>query len=658
MLVRGRSDVIARLAALSAPIAFLPRLLLSSGLSRTSLATMIDRLGQLGDSSVEKDKTYATLLESVTSNEWDIGRLGKRYSLALKLHSRLAAYTRLSSLQGESHGSFSTTFLNWLVSHCGTHLLRPRKSKQKKAQKSGTQSKLLPGSGKVSQMLTELYVMPVTEETGFEPFSFKAIHRPLFRPNKVKGHDDRSSAGIAEPSFDNTENTIKNVIESTDREVALVNATHMLCTRDTDNDQGITLACRWIPLLPLAANVPTFWTELFRASNNRQINEFLDILAKKCAVNWDRTQIQSCLEWIAASAIYTQLCLARMVYFVVANAGYGDVYLFRPSSLSAAIATRMFDDERVYRGLVELALQCGLSSSKVKRHSPWMILLRLLANSSPDRGRMVSDAVLQRMINANEIHLKTLRGTLLSLYVYCPSWVNVDVPSTQSSLVKAVNTFPDFVGWCAPTMDTALNNTLCSLATGSADGSVRSGRGLVEVARMYPLLLMKKLLALVSLLKADAQVVPHQSARDGRVFGEGLLDNREAILYDRTVFVKTRHWGYGYTETLWLALLDALLNVPSLLLFTCGASVGLLEILSIYLQLLSVQLRLRTPDRATRLKRKLSELLTSFRSTSPSGWKDWLGKVLEGSEIRHVLMSLELITPQDAIESIKADTDA
>ncbi|GKY98350.1 hypothetical protein MPSEU_000792600 [Mayamaea pseudoterrestris] len=652
MLAKARSDVIARLAALSAPVAILPRLMLSSGLSKASLATMIDRLGQLGDSSDDKEETYLKLLESIASSERGIGQLGERRSLTFNLHSRISAYIRLLPLNDGFLVPFSTTFLKWLDNHCATRVPTPSKVKQKKLQKAGTQI----GRSEVSQILANLTKTSTPEDIEYELFASKAMLEPSIKFKLPNAWEQCANDRVNLDKLASADEQLEELVKSSDREAALAKAIQFTRSSCTEKGSEKALAQKWLPLLPIATNCPELWVELFRSSDNDETTELLDLLAEKCAIYWDKGQIQACLKWIASAVSQpSKSCFERMVTFVVASAGCGDLYPTPPRFSVLASKTALNVDYGLFHGLVNLALGTAIKADNFKSNCPWLILLRLLASSSQNREQNISNNVLERIPTATECHQRVLHGVLLSLYVYCPNWVNVDVPSTQMKLIKAVSMYPEYTEWASSTTSGTFNNSLCSLAS---DGGVRSGRGLLELARKYPLLLLAKCSAMVYLLKADASVHPHRgTVRDGRVQGEGLQDSREALFDSRTVIVKVRHWGYAYTEVLWLALLDALTTVPSNVLFTCGVSVGLLNVLTTYVQLLSVQLRLRTPDRAARLTAKLSEVSRTFRSSAPSGWKRWLSEVVEGTEMRHMLMGLELITPQDAIESIQSTQD-
>lgn len=102
-----------------------------------------------------------------------------------------------------------------------------------------------------------------------------------------------------------------------------------------------------------------------------------------------------------------------------------------------------------------------------------------------------------------------------------------------------------------------------------------------------------------------------------------------------------------------VTLLDVVLLVHQEVLFTCGPSTGLLDFLTVYLELVSVQLQLRTADKAARLKSKLATLFTAFKQANAQAWSGWLSREVGELEIRHMLMSVDFITPTEAVESLK-----
>jgi hypothetical protein len=135
LLAKAQSDVVARRASLSAPVRFLPRLLLLSGLPRGSLIAMVDRLGRLGDNNPGIDTQYSRLMSPLGSNEWDVGRVGTRRALARRLLGRLDSYFRLYDVR-TSKVETSFRFVEWLSQQCA----RNPTTKQRKVKAAGSTS--------------------------------------------------------------------------------------------------------------------------------------------------------------------------------------------------------------------------------------------------------------------------------------------------------------------------------------------------------------------------------------------------------------------------------------------------------------------------------------------------------------------------------------
>ncbi len=98
--------------------------------------------------------------------------------------------------------------------------------------------------------------------------------------------------------------------------------------------------------------------------------------------------------------------------------------------------------------------------------------------------------------------------------------------------------------------------------------------------------------------------------------------------------------------------------VPKEVLFGCGLTMGFDAFLGIYLRLMSVQTQLRTNDRLSRLKGKISELLEAFKGSNRLAWDNWMAQEISGLKslgtARNVLLSCDFISHQEAIESVKA----
>ena len=84
---------------------------------------------------------------------------------------------------------------------------------------------------------------------------------------------------------------------------------------------------------------------------------------------------------------------------------------------------------------------------------------------------------------------------------------------------------------------------------------------------------------------------------------------------------------------------------------------GLDTFLGAYLRLMSVQTQLRTSDRLSRLKGKLSDFFAVFKASNRDSWDEWLIREVDGLQslgsARNVLLSCDFISHQEAVESVK-----
>jgi hypothetical protein len=84
---------------------------------------------------------------------------------------------------------------------------------------------------------------------------------------------------------------------------------------------------------------------------------------------------------------------------------------------------------------------------------------------------------------------------------------------------------------------------------------------------------------------------------------------------------------------------------------------GLPDFLAVYLRLMFVQTQLRTSDRVSRLKSKLTEFFDAFQAVNVEGWETWMSSKTKGLDSlgknRNVLMSCNFISHQQAIDNVK-----
>jgi hypothetical protein len=657
LLTKARSDDIARRAALCAPFAFLPRLLLCSGLSRASLETMIDRLGCLGHASVDAESLYTKLLKPFNPSEKDLGR--PNYSLALRLQSRIAAYERLNSPIAGRKREFSPTFLAWLSGQCKA-LPTNINAKPKKAVSKTPSVSALRGIVSASSLLTHLN----SACSDAEPFELldTTANPPLYRltmPGKADDGDtlcinasvdtklhlhSRIRALLDKGATQKAEKILEQWSQSLEPSARLDIAVQLLRHSWEHSDSEI-LAVRWIPMLSKSTGSDEFWDVLLLSSPDAKHNRFLDAVAAKCAVCWDGVHLKACVDWSMSTITTSSRCLERLMLLILSCSGLQGS--LSPVTFSNYPASEWLNESRC-KSLTNLALRAAIDTGNITNSSPCLTVLYITAAGGQDRTHCIANDILQRVPVATETQQDILRVLLLRMYLFRPKWMDTGMSSIRSALTQAATSTPDFVNWSSSTMDDTVNNQLRSLASAS-EGSCL-GRGLAEIARSHPLILLRRIPDIVVMLKADASAgSPYNLG--SRVQGHPVHELLEAS-YGGTVRVVIKHWGLAFTEHLWVSLLDALLlSTPSEVAFKVGMAIGLHSFLGVYLQLLGVQQQLSPHESVSRLKLKVKECLTRFETSCCSEWNRWLGMLIEGNEVRHLLIGLDLFSPQQAIES-------
>jgi hypothetical protein len=280
-------------------------------------------------------------------------------------------------------------------------------------------------------------------------------------------------------------------------------------------------------------------------------------------------------------------------------------------------------------------------------------LLLAIASKDADSACAVVDLILEEIKpfagQSESSRRLALEVVLLRLYLLHANWVNLATAPTRMALLEAAERFPrEWVTWRA-SFDDQIENMLDSILS----GEWRMTRPLAELSRSHPLLILRMIPDMICLLDRDATTGTGKTS--GKVQGKNVDGALVAAVRGHDVRVLIRHWGFTYTEQLWFALLDVVASAPGDLLFNSGLKLGVLDFFTVYLNLLSVQLQLFSADRATRLQDKLRDCFTLFQRTNASAWRRWLDATLveTGREARHVLMTCNFITPQEAIDSLK-----
>lgn len=720
MLAKARNDDIARRAALSAPTKFLPRLLLCSGLPRASLVTMIDRLGRLGDSSSDRDSVYRQLLVQSASSDFDSSRLGPRRNVARKLLGRLAAYLRLNSLSlnGGRH-SLSSTFLSWLTEECQNQVSKSSKLKAKKHFTDSHQPadalllrECVSGSSILSRLSMEEATFPDLIETDVKSHVYLPDAHQAAPINVPAIHSDEESMRFLQKSLQDgdlrgVEAWLTEGTASADGLGGDTIATQLLvCFKELSHydEATVRLLQKWIPPLTESQGGLDFYQHLF---GNEKEPSALDAISLRCTQVWTSSHVSQLVEWVSSRQEDSEpnVCYNRLAQFLVsasgAPSGHVDSLLDQSTLSNKSFLQTLSKDQS--EGLLVVGLQAigedsraGETETKLCSRNflaPSALLVLLLAGHSKEATRAVTKGCLTRCLDLTPNHRLAVYAVLLRLYLWQPKWMDLGQASVRSALIAAAERFPThWVTWRSM-LDDQLENMLDGLVVG---GDSRLTRPLSDLSRSHPLLMLRLLPDLQTLLDRDATIVDLDPMVGRKVHGrhpsgpiESLDLNQSSVLR-----VTIRHWGYRYTEPLWLALLDVISSIPAEVLYQCGLHLGVPDFLSLYVRLLTVQRMLLWTTTttlatatettvhhppppllatasatlsapSTRLSTKVQDCLVAFQRTSPTGWQRWLATPIEAAagnhgncnaeqeNVRNALVRSHLLTAEEALDSLQ-----
>eukprot|EP00521_Asterionellopsis_glacialis_P018192 CAMPEP_0195299240 /NCGR_PEP_ID=MMETSP0707-20130614/25137_1 /TAXON_ID=33640 /ORGANISM="Asterionellopsis glacialis, Strain CCMP134" /LENGTH=758 /DNA_ID=CAMNT_0040361581 /DNA_START=92 /DNA_END=2368 /DNA_ORIENTATION=- len=688
MLAKSRSDFLARRAALTAPTIILPRLLLCSGLPRSSLLTMIDRLGKLGDHAPDQSKVFNQLLMPSATTDWGIGHLGNRRELARKLLGRLSAYLRVKQdiLKGEDAENMSMTFLQWLSRECHSQD-RTRKSRQKKGLKVNSSKHLLNVSA-ASSILSKFEIgndgqnAAVTQMT----LPLENDEPAVFAKDQVQRRDKDTKNGIGKADED-IESLIERYCETSaflllegwlqnlfdditskqpERPSAkvvcapsnvhftkFVNVSvHLLeahLKRPVQHDYMTRIVLKWVPVLTESNGSSTLWGVLFDSLWDKcPSQDVWDQLLSRCLQYWRQSHISSCHAWILTEGLEdSDLCPTRLVRFLAMTSAHHSVHI-RPLTPAFEFEKYTLSKEggSVSAG-VSLAIECMKQKGDLEIDSTvdarndfpnWLVLILLLARRGKNEMERVIEIILKSVPEEKGGTRRLMSSTLLRLYAYYPLSVKLGNAKLRSLLVEATETLAvDWIDWRTP-LDEQVSDMLNTLKVNPHQRLVQA---LGELSKGHPLLVLRKLPMLVDILEEDATYVSPSSngisqqdtsttTRRGRVQAEDLVGAAIAKLNGCIVKVVVRHWGYSFSEPLWVSITEILLVIPREVLFVCGLRMGLVDLLNVYIRLMHIQSQLQNRDKPSKLKARLQELLSTFQSSNSEAWIKFVGRKLPG----------------------------
>jgi len=675
MLAKSRSDFIAKRAALSAPTLFLPRLLLCSGLPASSLVTMIDRLGKLGDKAEDRDLVFKELLMPSVTNQWAAVYPRNRKELARKLVGRLSAYLHLNEAPLEQ---ISSSFLEWLSEECSLQM-KPKRPRAGKRSAKADQSVLGPllntsSGGHIISTIGDLELvdddvpeLTVGSPVALEPFR-ATDSRELIAINNAL--DSGAALAFVEKCYTGNRSEelgawMDCIVQDRDladakvkSEPSLDNVT--LCTSLLtvlfDNDRHekswfTSAVLHWVPTLSELKGRPELWTLLFSSHPDTQVAA--ELLRDRCALVWCQPHAQECQQWMLSN--HDGLDAPSILRFLIATSRQPSIHAHSFISSTTPAEGYWGTSESGLKAGVMIAVQgatepCSFGVDDPINLPDWLVVLLLLARTGQQSMMRVCEMLLGAMEKEQDQQiLSRLQSAILRLYTYFPKRMKLGNPRLRGVLIEGAKS-GRWLSWRS-SLDAQLDDMLYSL---KSNPSKRIIQALMDLSKSHPLLVLRKIPAMTQLLEDDACVPKHSNAR-GRIYGENLLGSLGATISGKPVKVTVRHWGYSFTESLWISLLDVLMSIPKEVLFSCGSHMGLGEFLGVYAKLLFIQCQLQSNP--ARVKSKFSDMINEFKSTDPKGWESWLASKQPAlpslDHMRNVLMSCSLIAPETSVEDLR-----
>lgn len=626
---------------------------------------MIDRLGKLGDKAEVRDKVFKQLLMPSVTNEWADWYPSNRRAIARKLIGRLSAYLRLN--RAPLDPTVSLSFLQWLSEECSLQM-KPRKPRALKKSPDAGQTELgsllrdFPSSYIASALgkldsgyndIPELEGSPIAQESfaisdsvGVSEITDVTDRNALFEwiekccnenhPEAIESWLESAfrheiSTRASPEGVDGNKNVPRNKM------LVCILLLQVLFERSHD-DRFAKIVLKWVPTLSESRGTPVLWALVFSSHPRSQATA--DALRHGCALLWCKAHVLECQQWILSN--HHDLCVSSILRFLIATSGQPSVHVQPFLSSTTRVEDFWGASESGLTAGVTIALQ-GAQKTKGDQYlnapinlPDWLVLLMLLARADKVSMNRVCEMLLRAM-EEDELRA-SLRSAILRLYASFPLAMKLGDSRLRAVLVEGVKSVP-WLDWrCA--LDAQLEDMLFSVKS-----TPRMVQALMDMARSHPLLVLRKMPTMVRLLEDDG--CRHSSSR-GRTYGENLLGSMEANLLGKSVKVTVRHWGYSFSESLWLSLLDILKSIPREVLFSCGAYMGLGDFLGVYAKLLFIQCQLQSNP--SRVKSKFADVLDEFKLSDFKGWESWLAlkqpELLSLGSTRNILISCSLITPE------------
>ena len=634
MMAKSRCPYIGKQSALSVPTQFLPRLLLCSGLPHTSFTTMMKRLDKLNDENSSL-KDISAVYKKILSTSMSVVRashLINHRAMAKKLHGRISAYCRIHNIDA------SYAFSNWLGEIISDN---EKKSKRKRTIEKQQQEMNAVSIEEVNDLFQKVPCNITAQEHVEFDENWADEHKELSslppvsqREKKSKENlsdllecidkgiingDDRNVhlglAGIFATSADHSATADRGLNEKQQHELIAQNAIKLLRNANLAMKKGLgvdfcTVLIKVVPVWTQVCGSPTLWKLIFSPpdislpSCNTMIPT-KNYLICRCVQIWSKQHLRQSQEWLLShhdgilrqglSPEYVISYLVQTTHEIFATYTTSDITkntFICMESQEYASATVSIILEQAHINSADQESQ--IVEKEQKSFPEWLVLLFRLAEGGKSCCRLIA----KRLLDHDKIEV--CASTLLRLYALHPYEMPLSEALLREKLLNLTSSYAHvWVEWQCP-LDEQIRSLLQQLAKTPHQ---RLLQALTDISKQHPLIVARNFSLITQLLEDDAVAIVRQPAeKRGRLHANTNLF-ASCNVDQSSVKVKVKHWGYGFTEMVWISFLDVLAALPKEVLFhSCGLKMGTLKVIEQYLKLIYVQTLLVHEKHVSKLK--------------------------------------------------------
>jgi hypothetical protein len=601
---------------------------------------MMQRLNSLGSDSDDLDLCYSEIFSPATINEWGSTFSSKRTVTARRLYGRISAYCHAKGKDTPS------AFTKWLHRQCNTKNNGKSKIQTKKQfflvganrlvtdmlnvemnEIGGDQSNCEDTTASVFHRLDLLEIS--TNTTGCTDDSTEVVR--LLKSNNISGAESVLEAIYSKIS-ESTDNQGASITKAS--AISLLNMLHLSTLKNDDVERMLV---RWIPLLSHGADEDLF--HLIFSGNNEwsdQLQITKVMIVTRCLALWHDKVLKKCHAWAIeqlSKNLEAKYCARSLVKCFIQRSSYSTAGNFALSDRAGLKFSHVAIDINHAENLTRLALllaerwYCNKTWNRQSWiEEDWMIMLLIIGSQSKDHLAKILSTMLVDTYQLSEWADNVLPRILLKLYVTFPHTMNLSDSNVREMLVNSsAMLHKEWIEWSSP-LDGQFSSTVANLDM----ATLQTQQVLItDFIKKFPLFAIKHIHKLVKVLEQDAVSKPRHDIERGRQqvrYPELLAANETA--HTQIVVI---HWGCGFSEPLWVAVLDIMLSFPGKVLFSCGQLFGFYDILNLYLVLFKTQITIanRTAPSETvttilRTKNKFSAVLKEFSNSNTEMFKEWI----------------------------------